>query len=53
MKTVAFLVLAFAIGAAARYFDLPYLSPPKLLGILGVAALTAGGAVVDYLMRRP
>lgn len=52
MKALAFLLLCFVVGAGARWFGLPYLSPPSLLGVLGLAALTGGGALVDYLLKK-
>lgn len=36
------LFMAFAIGAACRWFELPVPAPPKLLGALLVVAMTMG-----------
>jgi len=36
------LLLAFGIGAACRWFELPVPAPPKLLGALLVVAMTMG-----------
>ncbi|MEO6119502.1 MAG: DUF1427 family protein [Terriglobales bacterium] len=35
-------ILAFGIGAACRWFELPVPAPPKLLGALLVVAMTMG-----------
>lgn len=53
LKSVIGLALAFAVGAACRWFDLPAPAPPKILGALLVAAVTLGYLTVDnYLTGR-
>ena len=47
LKTVIGLGLAFAVGAACRWFDLPAPAPPKILGALLVAAVTLGYISTD------
>ncbi len=47
-------VLAFTIGAACRWFDLPVPAPPKVLGALLVVAMTLGYITADwYKSSRP
>ncbi|MEO5937285.1 MAG: DUF1427 family protein [Terriglobales bacterium] len=41
------LAMAFGIGAACRWFELPVPAPPKLLGALLVVAMTMGYIGVD------
>jgi XapX domain-containing protein len=43
-------VMAFAIGAACRWFDIPSPAPPKLVGALLVVAMTVGFLVTDSLL---
>ena len=53
LKTVIGLGLAFAVGAACRWFDLPAPAPPKILGALLVATMTLGYLSTDkYLTGR-
>lgn len=53
LKTVIGLALAFGVGAACRWFDLPAPAPPKILGALLVATMTLGYLSVDnYLSSR-
>jgi XapX domain-containing protein len=40
-------VLAFSIGAACRWFELPVPAPPKILGALLVVAMTVGYITAD------
>jgi XapX domain-containing protein len=47
LKTVIGLALAFGVGAACRWFDLPAPAPPKILGALLVATMTLGYLSVD------
>ena len=51
MKSAIGLLLAFAVGAACRYFDIPVPSPPKLLGALLVVATTLGYLAADRYLR--
>lgn len=50
MKMAIGLVLAAAIGAACRFFDLPVPAPPKLLGALLVASMTMGYMSADKFL---
>lgn len=53
MKLVIGILLALAIGALCRFFDLPAPAPPKLLGACLVAAMTLGYVLADhYLSQR-
>lgn len=52
MKILIGLVLAFVIGAACRYFDIPVPSPPVLPGALLVVATTLGYTTVDRALVR-
>ena len=45
-------ILAFAIGAACRFFDIPVPAPPKLLGALLVATTSIGYIATDWYMTR-
>jgi len=51
MKSVIGLALAFSLGAACRYFDIPVPSPPKLLGALLVVATTVGYMTADHFLK--
>jgi XapX domain-containing protein len=52
MKLLVGFVLAFAIGASCRWFDLPAPSPPRLIGALLVFTMTAGYAVTDRWLAK-
>ena len=52
MKNAIALALAFAVGAACRWFDIPVPSPPKILGALLVVATTLGYLAVDRFLTR-
>lgn len=47
MKIVAGLALGLAIGAAARWFEIPSPAPPTIEGALLVLAMTVGYAFTD------
>jgi XapX domain-containing protein len=49
-KSIIGLLLAFALGATCRAFDVPVPSPPKLMGALLVLAITAGYLSADRLL---
>ena len=51
MKSAIGLILAFAVGAGCRYFDIPVPSPPKLLGALLVVATTLGYLAAGHYLR--
>jgi XapX domain-containing protein len=44
------LLLAIAIGAACRWFDLPLPAPPRLVGALLVVAMTLGFLVTGWVL---
>ena len=50
IKLTVGMILCVLIGAGCRWFDLPVPSPPKLGGVLLVAALTVGYMVTDRLI---
>ncbi len=41
------LLLAFSIGAACRWFDIPVPAPPRIMGALLVVAMTMGYISAD------
>ena len=51
MKIVAALILAFLIGVACRWLDVPVPAPPKLLGALLILAITLGYMATDRYLR--
>jgi XapX domain-containing protein len=51
MKLLIGLVVAFAIGAACRIFDIPAPAPPMLTGALLVCAMTGGYMAGDKWMK--
>jgi XapX domain-containing protein len=53
MKIAIGFLLAFAVGALCRWFDIPLPAPPRLLGALLIVTATVGYLVVDrYLAAR-
>jgi len=52
MKLLLGFVLAFAIGAACRFFQIPVPAPPKLVGALLVLTATLGYVVTDSVLTR-
>ena len=52
MKLAVALAVAFGVGAACRWFDVPAPAPPKLTGALLVLAMTAGYIVADLARAR-
>ena len=50
MKTASGFLLAFAIGAACRWFEIPLPAPPRLVGALLVVAITVGFLAADRLL---
>ena len=52
MKLVLGFLLAFLIGAACRYFEIPVPAPPKLVGALLVLTATLGYVVTDSVVMR-
>jgi XapX domain-containing protein len=53
MKFLIALVIAFLIGAACRYFELPAPAPPALQGALLVMAMSLGFIAVDRMVASP
>jgi XapX domain-containing protein len=52
MKLTIGVVIAFAIGAACRYWQLPAPAPPTLFGALLVAAMSFGYQGTDWMMAK-
>jgi len=52
MKLVIGFVIAFAVGAACRWFDLPVPAPPKLIGAMLVLTTTVGYMATDSMLNR-
>lgn len=50
MKTAFGFLLAFGIGAACRWLDLPLPAPPRMVGALLVVAITVGFLAADRLL---
>lgn len=53
IKTAIGLGLAFAIGAACRWADVPVPAPSRLTGALLVLAVTLGYIAADAVIGRP
>lgn len=53
MKTVLSLLLAFAIGAACRSFEIPVPAPPRITGALLILAITLGYLAADRMLPAP
>jgi XapX domain-containing protein len=51
MKTAISTVLALAIGAGCRYFDVPVPAPPTLLGVILIGCITGGYMLMDLAMK--
>lgn len=51
MKLLIGLIVAFAIGAACRIFDIPAPAPPMLTGALLVCAMTGGYMAGDKFIK--
>ncbi|MEQ8317228.1 MAG: DUF1427 family protein [Phycisphaerales bacterium] len=50
LKTVIGFALAFALGAACRWIDVPVPAPNKLIGALLVLAVTLGYLAADRVL---
>jgi XapX domain-containing protein len=50
MKVASGFVLAFGIGAACRWVEIPLPAPPNLVGALLVVTITVGFLVMDWAM---
>jgi XapX domain-containing protein len=44
------LLMAFAIGALCRWFDIPSPAPPKLVGAMLVVAMTVGFLLTEHIV---
>jgi XapX domain-containing protein len=53
MKLLIGLVIAFGVGAACRWFEIPAPAPPALQGALLVVAMTSGYMAADRLKKAP
>jgi XapX domain-containing protein len=51
VSAVVGLLLALAIGALCRWYDIPVPAPPRTMGALLVVAMTVGFAVTDWVLR--
>jgi XapX domain-containing protein len=50
MKVAFGFLLAFGIGVACRWFEVPLPAPPRLVGALLVVAITVGFLVTDRML---
>jgi XapX domain-containing protein len=48
-QTAIGLIMAFAIGAFCRWFDVPSPAPPRIAGALLVVAMTTGFLFTGYV----
>lgn len=53
LKTVIGVALAFALGAACRWIDIPVPAPNRLIGAVLVLAVTLGYLAADRAMPPP
>ena len=44
------LSLGFVIGAGCRFFDIPSLAPPRLIGACLLLAMTVGFVTADHIL---
>jgi XapX domain-containing protein len=51
MKLAIGLVIAFLVGGACRYFDIPAPAPPALTGALLVMCMSLGYITVDKWVK--
>lgn len=47
LRYLAGFLLAFLVGASARWFDIPVPAPPKFIGAFLIVTITAGYISVD------
>lgn len=52
LKIIIGIAIAFFIGAACRYFDLPLPVPNALLGVVLIVTIYLGYVVVDSLLPK-
>ncbi len=50
LKLFIGILIAFLIGAACRYFNLPVPAPPTIYGVLLIFAITLGYIVADNFL---
>ncbi|MBA3564148.1 MAG: DUF1427 family protein [Gammaproteobacteria bacterium] len=50
MKELIGFALAFGIGAACRWLDIPVPAPPRVVGALLVVAITVGFLATEYVL---
>ncbi len=50
LKTILGIALAFALGAACRWIDIPVPAPNKLIGAALVVAVTLGYLAADWAL---
>ncbi|QRM31613.1 DUF1427 family protein [Microvirga sp. VF16] len=48
---LAGLLMAFAIGAFCRWFDIPSPAPPRVVGALLVVAMTIGFLLTGHVLE--
>jgi XapX domain-containing protein len=51
-KIIIGFLIAFLIGAACRYFELPVPAPPALLGVALIFAISLGFIVTDNFLAK-
>jgi XapX domain-containing protein len=51
LKIIAGLFVAFLVGAACRFFDIPAPAPPALTGALLVMSMSLGYITVDKFAK--
>lgn len=52
LKLIIGILIAFSIGAACRYFDLPVPAPPAIMGVVLILAISVGYIVTDNFMTK-
>jgi XapX domain-containing protein len=52
LKLFIGILIAFLIGAACRYFNLPVPAPPTIYGVLLIFAITLGYIVADNVLPK-
>jgi XapX domain-containing protein len=53
LKLILGLFIAFLVGAACRFFDIPAPAPPALTGALLVMAMSFGYVATDRMIKPP
>ena len=52
LNLVLGLLMAFGVGAACRWLNIPVPAPPSVYGVLLILAITVGYLAVDHLMAK-